>query len=167
MQNTYLYHVTREDHRHNFSIWFYQMYLGMDHKSPWMGLLAFVPQLALVTVIGIAFGKDIYFACFIQTYLFVSYNKVITSQVQQLIFATIFCYAYTKNSFLLVFYVVYMFIPTRFTLLKNSIQVEGPHFTDRMGCWTGIMVKFCISIRIFGSKHIFTTLDCWCCVLFD
>ncbi|KAG2235634.1 hypothetical protein INT48_008510 [Thamnidium elegans] len=80
MHNTYLYHVTREDHRHNFSIWFYQMYLGIENTSPWMGLLAFVPQLALVTLIGIAFGKDIFFACFVQTFLFVTFNKVITSQ---------------------------------------------------------------------------------------
>lgn len=81
MENTYLYHITREDHRHNFSIWFYQMYLGIENTSPWMGLLAFVPQMSLVAIIGVAFGKDIFFACFVQTYLFVSFNKVITSQV--------------------------------------------------------------------------------------
>ncbi|KAI9259374.1 PIG-M-domain-containing protein [Sporodiniella umbellata] len=80
LEHSYLYHVTREDHRHNFSIWFYPLYLGMDHKSPWMGLLAFVPQMALVIAVGIAFGKDIFFACFLQTFLFVTYNKVITSQ---------------------------------------------------------------------------------------
>ncbi|KAG1082597.1 hypothetical protein G6F42_022520 [Rhizopus arrhizus] len=80
MQHTYLYHVTREDHRHNFSIWFYQMYLGIDNTSPWMGLVAFVPQLALVTIIGIAFGKDLFFATFVQTFIFVTFNKVITSQ---------------------------------------------------------------------------------------
>ncbi|KAI8099307.1 PIG-M-domain-containing protein [Halteromyces radiatus] len=78
MENTYLYHITRKDHRHNFSIWFYQMYLGFEH--PWMGLLAFVPQLAMVTVTGIVFAKDVFFACFIQTFLFVTFNKVCTSQ---------------------------------------------------------------------------------------
>lgn len=81
MQHTYLYHVTREDHRHNFSIWFYQMYLGIDNTNPWMGLVAFVPQLALVSVIGITFGKDLFFAAFMQTFIFVTFNKVITSQV--------------------------------------------------------------------------------------
>ncbi|KAK4518905.1 Alginate_lyase domain-containing protein [Mucor velutinosus] len=80
MQHTYLYHVTREDHRHNFSIWFYQMYLGIDNTSSWMGLVAFVPQLTLVAVIGIAFGKDLFFAAFMQTFIFVTFNKVITSQ---------------------------------------------------------------------------------------
>ncbi|KAI8337144.1 PIG-M-domain-containing protein [Chlamydoabsidia padenii] len=78
MEHTYLYHVTRKDHRHNFSVWFYQMYLGFDNA--FMGLLAFIPQLLLVTVAGIVFAKDIFFACFIQTFLFVTFNKVCTSQ---------------------------------------------------------------------------------------
>lgn len=83
LEHTYLYHVTRKDHRHNFSVWFYQMYLGFDAPVAGriMGLLAFVPQLALVAVAGIVFAKDIFFACFIQTFLFVTFNKVCTSQV--------------------------------------------------------------------------------------
>ncbi|KAI8351486.1 PIG-M-domain-containing protein [Choanephora cucurbitarum] len=80
LQHTYLYHVTRQDHRHNFSLWFYQMYLTIHQSHSWMGLLAFIPQLGLVTWIGIGFGKDILFACFLQTFLFVTFNKVITSQ---------------------------------------------------------------------------------------
>ncbi|CAO3580897.1 unnamed protein product [Absidia cylindrospora] len=78
MEHTYYYHVTRKDHRHNFSVWFYQMYLGFDH--PLMGLLAFVPQLLLVIIAGIVFAKDVFFACFLQTFLFVTFNKVCTSQ---------------------------------------------------------------------------------------
>lgn len=81
MEHTYLYHVTRKDHRHNFSVWFYQMYLGFDHA--FMGLVAFVPQLLLVTVAGVVFAKDVFFACFVQTFLFVTFNKVCTSQVTE------------------------------------------------------------------------------------
>ncbi|KAI9317605.1 PIG-M-domain-containing protein [Dichotomocladium elegans] len=82
MHHTYLYHITRKDHRHNFSVWFYEMYLAFDAPvaGKIIGLLAFVPQLALVTLTGIVFGKDIFFACFIQTFLFVTFNKVCTSQ---------------------------------------------------------------------------------------
>ncbi|RCI04411.1 hypothetical protein CU098_002515, partial [Rhizopus stolonifer] len=80
LHHTYLYHLTRQDHRHNFSVWFYSMYLGMQGSSQWMSLFAFVPQLALVVLIGIVYGQDIFFACFLQTFVFVTFNKVMTSQ---------------------------------------------------------------------------------------
>ncbi|KAI8146107.1 PIG-M-domain-containing protein [Fennellomyces sp. T-0311] len=82
LQHTYLYHITRKDHRHNFSVWFYQMYLAFDAPvaGKLMGLLAFVPQIALIAIAGTVFAKDIFFACFIQTFLFVTFNKVCTSQ---------------------------------------------------------------------------------------
>ncbi|RUS25102.1 PIG-M-domain-containing protein [Jimgerdemannia flammicorona] len=81
LEHTYLYHVTRKDHRHNFSVWFYYMYLTLDSPSGrLLGVLTFVPQLALVAVVGAAFGRDIFFACFLQTFVFVMYNKVCTAQ---------------------------------------------------------------------------------------
>ncbi|CAG8543620.1 1652_t:CDS:2 [Funneliformis mosseae] len=81
LNETYLYHVTRKDHRHNFSLWFYYIYLTFDiSKSSIMALLAFLPQISIVTLLGIVFGNDIFFACFVQTFAFVIYNKVCTSQ---------------------------------------------------------------------------------------
>jgi phosphatidylinositol glycan class M len=59
------------------------MYLGVENKNRWMGLVAFIPQMALVVMTGIVFGKDIFFACFIQTFVFVTFNKVCTSQVRK------------------------------------------------------------------------------------
>jgi phosphatidylinositol glycan class M len=82
LQETYFYHVTRKDHRHNFSVWFYNIYLTFESsEAQILGFLTFFPQLLLVLASGFAFGKDIFFACFIQTFLFVTFNKVCTSQV--------------------------------------------------------------------------------------
>ncbi|CAG8566305.1 4658_t:CDS:2 [Acaulospora morrowiae] len=81
VNETYLYHLTRKDPRHNFSIWFYYIYLTFDiSKGSILGLLPFLPQFGIVSLLGIIFGKDILFACFIQTFAFVMYNKVCTSQ---------------------------------------------------------------------------------------
>ncbi|KAI7869048.1 PIG-M-domain-containing protein [Spinellus fusiger] len=82
LQHTYLYHITRKDHRHNFSVWFYQMYLAFDAPiaGKLLGVATFVPQMALVATVGVAFGKDLFFACFLQTFVFVTFNKVCTSQ---------------------------------------------------------------------------------------
>lgn len=92
LHETYLYHVTRKDHRHNFSIYFYHLYLLYD--SPQGGiaaLLAFLPQLALVVLFGAAFflprrnidkGIALLMSAFCQTWVFVMFNKVCTSQVR-------------------------------------------------------------------------------------
>ncbi|KAG0275239.1 hypothetical protein BGZ95_009041 [Linnemannia exigua] len=81
LYETYLYHVTRKDHRHNFSFWFYNIYLTFTSPTGTMvGVLTFVPQLALVLAIGCCFGKDIFFCAFLQTFAFVAWNKVCTAQ---------------------------------------------------------------------------------------
>lgn len=81
---TYLYHVTRKDHRHNFSFWFYNIYLTFTSPTGTLvGVLTFVPQLALVLAIGCCFGKDIFFCAFLQTFAFVAWNKVCTAQVRK------------------------------------------------------------------------------------
>ena len=82
LQNTYLYHFGRKDHRHNFSVYFYYFYLisetSLNSAVAW---IAFLPQFLLVAMSSLVSLNDILFAVFLQTFLFVSFNKVCTSQV--------------------------------------------------------------------------------------
>jgi len=84
LNETYFYHLIRKDHRHNFSIYFYQMYLSMSVSeslfSKILGILTFIPQMLLIVLIGLYYYKDIIFCCFLQTYVFIAYQKVCTSQ---------------------------------------------------------------------------------------
>ncbi|CAE6366861.1 unnamed protein product [Rhizoctonia solani] len=89
LEHTYLYHLTRRDHRHNFSPYFYPIYLNYgggssDSLASRMlqnPLFSFVPQMALCVVSGLLLGKrDLSFAWFVQTMVFVTFNKVCTSQ---------------------------------------------------------------------------------------
>ncbi|KAI8840230.1 PIG-M-domain-containing protein [Chytridium lagenaria] len=76
LQHTYLYHITRQDHRHNFSLYFYSLYLNSTSATSTSSLLPFIPQLVLITFLGARFAKhDIAFACFAQTFGFVMVNK--------------------------------------------------------------------------------------------
>lgn len=79
LQETYLYHITRKDHRHNFSLYFLHMYLSSTTPSA-SSLLSFVPQLGLVLSIGVLTAHDMALAWFLQTFAFVALNKVCTSQ---------------------------------------------------------------------------------------
>jgi len=94
---SYLYHLHRRDHRHNFSPYFYLAYLTYPSKdgsnnlpppttfeaivrSP---LISFVPQIGLSLLAGILFARrkqDLAFTWFVQTFVFVLFNKVCTSQ---------------------------------------------------------------------------------------
>ena len=97
LYEAYLYHADRLDHRHNFSPYFYLTYLTYpgqsgspdDHalsltrrllRSP---LTSLVPQLSLSLGTGLLLGRrtqDLPFAWFVQTFAFVLFNRVCTSQ---------------------------------------------------------------------------------------
>jgi len=81
VHETFLYHATRTDVKHNFSPWFYLLYLSMH--SPWagMGLAAFAPQVITQLAIVWRFAASHFDQCLaLQTLGFVTFNKVVTAQ---------------------------------------------------------------------------------------
>ncbi|KAF4668103.1 hypothetical protein FOL47_003167 [Perkinsus chesapeaki] len=78
---TYLYHFVRRDHRHNFSIFFYLMYLSAETPSMALSIVTFIPQWVVVLAVGCYFSRiSLNMGSFLQTVLFVAYNKVCTAQ---------------------------------------------------------------------------------------
>ncbi|KAK6200157.1 PIG-M-domain-containing protein [Scheffersomyces amazonensis] len=83
---TYLYHLVRLDHRHNFSIYnvllYYKSAIPLESDLIDIERFAFIPQLLIsVIAIPLVFSKsDIISTLFLQTFAFVTFNKVITSQ---------------------------------------------------------------------------------------
>jgi phosphatidylinositol glycan class M len=77
-----LYHLVRKDHRHNFSLYFYHIYLNFGSSASFItALISFVPQMALIIVASFKFSrKDLPFTWFILTMIFVTFNKVVTAQ---------------------------------------------------------------------------------------
>ncbi|BFU25526.1 mannosyltransferase putative [Entamoeba histolytica] len=79
---TYLYHGTRTDHRHNLSVYWYYLSLSFDFpKSTIRSLISFLPQIFCLIAIGFRYcKKDIIFCCYLMTCIFVAFNKVYTMQ---------------------------------------------------------------------------------------
>jgi phosphatidylinositol glycan class M len=106
MEHTYLYHVGRLDHRHNFSAYFYPIYQAMFSANTKLSqpksilntlaaiarhpVSAFIPQMVATMTAGVvlAWRYDFGFACFVQTVIFVTFNKVCTSQVSVAVSST-------------------------------------------------------------------------------
>jgi phosphatidylinositol glycan class M len=86
-----LYHFGRVDHRHNFSMHWYWIYLARaaavahdDGAALFLSLagrLLFLPQLVLLLYSSLVIApQNLSLALFVQTFLFVAHNKVITGQ---------------------------------------------------------------------------------------
>ena len=105
VRETLLYHVSRADVRHNFSPYFYALYLAGDGGDCGGGdagagdagaaadddcggggvrrllsLVAFAPQAVLLLAAAARLGRDLPFCMFVQTLVFVAFNKVSTAQ---------------------------------------------------------------------------------------
>jgi GPI mannosyltransferase 1 subunit M len=86
LQHTYFYHFTRIDHRHNFSVYNTLLHYNSAYPAEASNLrleaLAFLPQLLLsVVLIPLALArKHLAGAMLAQTFAFVAFNKVCTSQ---------------------------------------------------------------------------------------
>lgn len=79
LMETLFYHAQRVDIRHNYSVFFYPFYLLTSlGKDP--GLWVWLPQLLLFPVISFKLYRDLPFAVFLLSFLFVTMNKVITAQ---------------------------------------------------------------------------------------
>lgn len=85
LHHTFFHHLTRIDHRHNFSPYHMLMYLAAaGNASSGFESLAFIPQLVLVVVALplVLAKKSLATAMLAQTFAFVTFNKVCTSQVR-------------------------------------------------------------------------------------
>ena len=94
LYESFFYHLIRKDHRHNFSIQFLYIYSSFFKIDKIISMILFLPSILLISVITYKFYKRIVFCCFLLTYVFVIFNKVVTAQyfVWYIQFVPIFFY---------------------------------------------------------------------------
>ncbi|RFU24324.1 hypothetical protein B7463_g12010, partial [Scytalidium lignicola] len=159
IQHTYLHHVSRIDHRHNFSP--YNTLLYMSSSAPGiysipLESLAFLPQLflAAVAIPFILAKKDLASTMLAQTFAFVSFNKVCTSQY--FLWYMVFLPFYLPGSSLLKqkylgIMAALIWVATQGLWLQQGFQLEFlGQSTFVPGLWLSSILFFLSNIWILG-----------------
>lgn len=164
LEHSYFYHLIRIDHRHNFSPYNTLLYLnsspaanpGASETSLELERLAFLPQLLLSTVfIPLALAKkDLPSTMLAQTFAFVTFNKVCTSQY--FLWYMMFLPYYLPNSTLLRssrigIPALLLWIVGQFLWLQQGFQLEfNGHSTFIPGLWISSSLFFLVNVGILG-----------------
>ncbi|ODV86706.1 glycosyltransferase family 50 protein [[Candida] arabinofermentans NRRL YB-2248] len=161
LNEAYLYHLIRLDHRHNFSIYNIALYFNSYTEKSSLKFfgdflklekLAFIPQLSLSAVlIPLTLANINLPSClFIQTFTFITFNKVITSQY----FIWFLCFLPMYLS------------TTTISLKKGVILIIGWVLTQALWLYYGYKLEFLGEIGIFtfgiwSSSCIFFIWNCY------
>ena len=70
--------IFRKDSRHNFSVYFYMLYLTVGDDDIGLNILTFLPQVLLLVLLTYKYSSvyEVNFCIFCQTLVFVTFNKV-------------------------------------------------------------------------------------------
>ena len=151
LNETYFYHLTRKDIKHNFSLYFYVLYLNLTNEGLLLKLTAFLPQFLLLVVTGFLFPSktDLPFTFFVQTYCFVIFNKVCTSQYflwYLSLLPIIGPKIQMKWTHAVILLMVWYFIQIAWLLPAYYLEFEGRH--TFMYVWLASLAFFCGNIGI-------------------
>ncbi|XP_065913797.1 GPI mannosyltransferase 1-like [Dysidea avara] len=153
LQEAYLYHFTRTDIKHNFSVYFYMLYVTSESLlSRLISLMAFLPQLLLVVVTAIILHQDITLCLFVQTCVFVTFNKVCTSQyfLWYLVLLPLVV-PYSKLNIHQAFVLTSSWFIGQALWLAPAYYLEFQGYDTYVLIWLAGLVFFCISCFIVSS----------------
>ncbi|OSS46092.1 hypothetical protein B5807_08133 [Epicoccum nigrum] len=160
LEHSYLYHLSRIDHRHNFSPYNTLLYLnsspGGSQSTFELERLAFVPQLLLSAfMIPLALAKkDLPSTMLAQTFAFVAFNKVCTSQY--FLWYMMFLPYYLPGSILLQsrrigLAALALWVAGQAAWLQQGFQLEfNGHSTFVPGLWLSSIMFFLVNVGILG-----------------
>ena len=150
-----LYHLVRKDHRHNYSIFYYTIYLTYDNDfSKYLSLITFLPQMILILTVTIFLYKDINLCLIVLTMIFVHFNKVITAQyfiwylslIPLIIHRNILFHRRNKKA--IIMFSIWMFLELIWNTFSHKLEYEGQnHFLSMWGVDICFFLTSCLFIK--------------------
>lgn len=156
LHEAYIYHFTRKDTRHNFSLYFYLLYLTAWVKNIgiWQKVLIVLPPTVLILVFSIRYGLNKFSLCFsilVQTIVMVIYNSVLTSQYFVWILIILpLCLWQIKIPFkkAVIFISIWFVAQAVWLLPAYLLEFQGEN--TFLFIWTQGVSFFCANIAILG-----------------
>jgi hypothetical protein len=157
-----IYHIVRKDHRHNYSLFSYLMYIVYTTKfGKIFSLLAFLPQGIMVLFCSIFLFNDLNLCLIIVTWIFVTFNKVVTAQyflwyISILPLIMPFNKMFLKNQAKCLFmFTIWLILEVYWNSLSHNLEIKGVNqFTE---IWLLNIVFFlvnCVMIQQIISENI-------------
>ena len=156
-----LYHLVRKDHRHNYSIFYYTIYLTYDNDfSKYLSLITFLPQMILILTVTLFLYKDINLCLIVLTMIFVHFNKVITAQyfiwylslIPLIIHRNILFNRRNKKA--IIMFGIWMFFELIWNTFSHKLEYEGKNYFLSM--W-GVDICFFLTSCLFIKEIIVNT----------
>ena len=156
-----LYHLVRKDHRHNYSIFYYTIYLTYDNDfSKYLSLITFLPQMILILTVTVFLYKDINLCLIVLTMIFVHFNKVITAQyfiwylslIPLIIHRNILFNRRNKKA--IIMFSIWMFFELIWNTFSHKLEYEGQNYFLTM--W-GVDICFFLTSCLFIKEIIVNT----------
>jgi phosphatidylinositol glycan class M len=154
LQEGLLYHFSRVDHRHNYSMHWYWIYLAraanVDMTNA--GRLLLFPQIILLAYssLGVA-PHNLTLALFLQTFLFVAHNKVITAQYFTWYLCLLplcidqFCWTRrVKISLTILLFSMVIWLASAYCLEMQGMAIQEV-------VWTASVVFFAANVNLHGA----------------
>lgn len=164
LKHTFIHHLTRIDHRHNFSPYNTLLYLksipsslsnsstSSSSSSISFERLAFLPQLTLsALLLPLLAGKDLPSTMLAQTLAFVTFNKVCTSQY--FLWYLIFLPLYLPGSSLM--------RSSRLGLGVLAAWIVGQALWLQQGYQLEFLGKSTFVPGLWGASLVFFGVNCW------
>ena len=150
---SFIFHLVRKDHRHNFSPFFYPLYYWLQRETTSESLLSgvsvLIPSIGSWLLYGLSGNEDNWiFVIFQQTCLFVIFNKVITSQYYLWIFV-FFPFFIDPTLVSLLCYLAFLIIHFVWNWCSNMLENKGENYYLQV--WIVSVINFCYCLALFLS----------------
>ena len=152
LDESLIYHLVRKDVRHNFSVFFYMLYLSANGGAAFIEkFLTLLPQIFILITLAFRYStkEKLPFAFFTQAITMVTFNPVMTSQYFFWFLSLLpICLPYLKISITRTVVLLAAWIMSQSVWLFAAYLLEFKGFNSFYYIWAAGLVFFGVNIKI-------------------